>query len=123
MFAALRRLYGRFAVALCALSVLLPATVEGHAFWSSDDPACAQTIAAPVQTATHVTAAPASDSSGHCALCHWLRAIAGTMPSEAAPLPSRLEVRELTIARLAWWHDEMLPLERAARAPPSSVLS
>jgi hypothetical protein len=122
MFAAVRRLYGRFAVALCALSVLLPATVEGHALWSSDDPGCARTTVAAVQAPAHVSAAPASDSSSHCALCHWLRAIAGTMPSETVSMPSRLEIREITIARLAWWHDEMLPLERPARAPPAPVL-
>jgi hypothetical protein len=123
MFAAVRRLYGRFAVALCAFSILLPATIEGHALWSSDDPGCARTRVAAVQTPAHVTAAPATDTSRHCALCHWLRAIAGAMPSEAARTPSRLEIRELTIARFAWWHDEMLPLERPARAPPASVLS
>ena len=124
MFAALRRLYGRFAVALCAVSILLPATVEGHALWGGDDPGCVQTTvaAAADQTPAHITGAPASDSSSHCALCHWLRAIAGAMPSETASTPSRLEIRENTIARLAWWHDEMLPLERPARAPPQSVL-
>jgi hypothetical protein len=122
MFAAVRRLFGRFAVALCALSILLPATVEGHALWSGDDPACVRTTVAAVQTPAHVTAAPDSDTSSHCALCHWLRAIAGAMPSKAPPTPSRLEIRELTIARLVWWHDEMLPLERPARAPPLSVL-
>lgn len=124
MFAAVRRLSGRLVVALCALSILLPATMEGHALWSNDDPGCARpTVAASaVQTPTNVAATPGFDTSSHCAICHWLRAIAGAMPSEAAPTPSRLEVREITIARLAWWHDEMLPLERPARAPPTSFL-
>jgi hypothetical protein len=122
MFAAVRRLFGRFAVALCAISILLPATVEGHALWNSDDPACARTRVAAVQTPAQVTSASDSNPSSHCALCHWLRAIAGAMPSETATTLSPLEIRETTIARLVWWHDEMLPLERPARAPPSSVL-
>jgi hypothetical protein len=122
MFAAVRRLFGRFAVALCAISILLPATVEGHALWNSDDPGCAPTRVASGQTPTHVTSAPAFDASGHCALCHWLRAIAGAMPTETAITPSPLEIREISITRFAWWHDELLPLEPPARAPPSSVL-
>lgn len=122
MFAAVRRLYGRFAVVLCAVSIVLPAIVEGHALSNSDDPGCARTTVAAAKTPTQVAPAPVSDSSSHCALCHWLRAIAGAMPSEGAPTPSRLDIREIPIARLAWWHDEMLPLERPARAPPPSVL-
>jgi hypothetical protein len=122
MFAALRRLLGRFVVVLCACSVLLPATLEGHALSGSDDTGCRASVSSPVDRLPHIAAASGPFSATHCVICHWLRAIDGALPSDGASTPSPLAMRDVAVARLVWWHDEMLPLERPARAPPQSFL-
>jgi hypothetical protein len=117
MFAALRRLAGRLTVAICACSVLLPATAESHALWN-DDLACSWSLSSSDDAPAQVTSATSPDAT-HCALCHWLRAIGGAVPSESALTLSGLAPREILLVRLVWWHDEMRPLARPSRAPPA----
>ena len=124
MFAAMRRLFGRLAVVFCVCSVLLPAAAESGARWN-DDPECASDGSSPnlpSRLAAGTTRAANAPGSTHCAICHWLRAIAGAVPTELASTLLGLAPREIVLTRLTWWHDQMLPLARPSRAPPAFSL-
>jgi hypothetical protein len=121
MFAAMRRRFGRLILAICVCSILLPATAESHALWN-DDLACNWGQSSSDDVPNEVAATTGPLVATHCELCHWLRAISCAIPSDSAPTLSALTTPEILVPRLVWWHDQMLPLARPSRAPPSDLL-
>jgi mono/diheme cytochrome c family protein len=120
MFAALRRPFSRLVVLLCVAAILLPAASRSHVLWD-DDPACGSTLSLPDGGARQIGAGTHSSSPTHCAVCHWLRAIAGAEPVNTASTLLGLAPQAVAISRLAWWYDAAFALDRPSRAPPVST--
>jgi hypothetical protein len=119
MFAASRRPLNRVIVLLCVAAILLPAASRSHVLWD-DDPTCGSTLGLPDGGARQIGAGAHSSSPAHCAVCHWLRAIAGAEHIDTVSTLLGLVPQALAVSRLAWWHDEAFALDRPSRAPPVS---
>jgi len=120
MSAALRRLVASFAVLVFAGTLALPLGAQTHLSWN-DDPDCAFWTASAGHRPTAVKAQNEPQQTGHCALCHWLRAFAGASLTPAQSSAALLDPHGLGTAHLAWWHGRLASLDTPSRAPPDSL--
>jgi len=119
MSAFLRRIVATFAIAVFAGTLALPLGTEAHQSWN-DDPDCAPSVGAGHRPAA-VQAVNETAQTGHCALCHWLRAFAG---ASLTPVQSSIAVPDASGAmasNLAGGHGRLASLDRPSRAPPASL--
>jgi hypothetical protein len=85
----------------------------------SDDPLCVSEFASRHPVPTIAATTPANDVS-HCAVCHWMRAVAGAAsygPTTALPHPAK---QGLELARPVSRHRDQVFVQSSPRAPPVS---
>jgi hypothetical protein len=123
MRASLRLVCARLTLAVFLAGLGLPLVSTSHLRWD-DDVDCGSGVLAPHQAVRRVSgeAAPAP-AAQHCALCHWLRAVASAAPVPVIePLPGFIAARQAPNAKAVQpaLGASTLP---GGRAPPLPQLS
>ena len=118
MSARLRRLIGRFALVTFMGTLAMPMLALVHISWN-DDPTCESDELGPRHAAAQVEAPQAPTAAGHCAVCHWMRAITGAAPTVSVSVHSVLTPYELRVATPNAWSGQASLFERPSRAPPA----
>jgi hypothetical protein len=114
-----RRLVALVAVSAFAGTLALPLVSAAHQRWD-DDPDCASLDLGPRHVAaTFARPAAGATQTGHCALCHWLRAFAGATLTPVQTPVIGSGANGAPSASHAWWHGRDLTLEGPSRAPPA----
>jgi len=86
-----------------------------------DDAACGVDELTVYHQRTQVEAAQAAPIPGHCALCHWLRAVGGAHPADWGLVATWLEPVSYRSVAPAQGHDSVPVAHRASRAPPPAI--
>ena len=120
MPALLRRFVASLALVAFVGTLALPLASQTHLAWN-DDPDCGPAAFGPHHTTTALRAAGDPLPTGHCALCHWLRAFAGASLTPVQSSTPALDARNVRAARLTWWHGRLAAIDRPSRAPPSAT--
>jgi len=114
----IRRLGAWIAVTAFALGFALPLANSSHPIW--DDDACAAAdVVGPTHPHQQFEGVHQPTPAGHCALCHWLRAVSSAAPGTTAVNAAGLEPADAGRGRLAPWHGRLVVVEGASRAPPA----
>ena len=108
------------ALATFAASLVLPFLAARHLTFD-DDAACGIETLAIGHPRAQFEAAQTAPLVGHCALCHWLRAVSGARPGPAALVTARLDVVPSALALVRQGHGSAVSTHRASRAPPSVI--
>src|SRR6187402_407719 len=120
MPALLRRFVASLALVTFVGTLALPLASQTHLAWN-DDPDCGPTEFGPHHTTTTLRDGAEPIATGHCALCHWLRAFAGaSLTPVQSPIPA-FDARDVRAARLPWWHGRLAATHRPSRAPPAAT--
>lgn len=106
------------ALATFAASLALPFLAARHLTFD-DDAACGIETLAVGHARAQFEAPQAAPQVGHCALCHWLRAVSGAKPGPAVLVTARLDVVPSRLALVHQSHGSAVPSDRASRAPPA----
>ncbi len=109
-------------VALCSFvgGLTLP-FVADRSLTFADDAACGLEVLAVGPAGAHFEAPATPAPSGHCALCHWLRAVSGARPGPAILVSAHLDVVPFRVALIRHGHGAVVSTDRASRAPPARV--
>lgn len=105
------------ALASFAASLALPFGAARHLTFD-DDAACGFETLAVGHSRTQFETPQPSPQVGHCALCHWLRAVAGARPGPAVLIDARLDVVPYRLAIVRQGHGSAVTTDRSSRAPP-----
>jgi hypothetical protein len=108
------------ALATFASSLTLPFLAARHLTFD-DDAACGIETLVVGHSRTQFEAPTPGPELGHCALCHWLRAVSGAKPGPAVLVTARLHVVPYRLALVHQSHSSAVPTDRASRAPPSVI--
>lgn len=108
------------ALATFAASLTLPFLAARHLTFD-DDAACGIETLAVGHTQAQFEASQPGPQVGHCALCHWLRAVSGAKPGPAVLVTARLDVVPNRLALVHQSHGSAVLTDRASRAPPSVI--
>jgi hypothetical protein len=108
------------ALATFAASLTLPFLAARHLTFD-DDSACGIENIVLGHARTQFEAPQPGSAVGHCALCHWLRAVSGARPGPAVLVTARLDVILYRLALVRQGHGSAAPTDRASRAPPSVI--
>jgi hypothetical protein len=122
MSALLRRLVASLALAAFVGTLALPFGSASHLSWSDDADCVAPVGHGPRHATTAFRDAGAPLPTGHCPLCHWLRAFAGASLTPVRSSTPLLGVGAANLPPLLWWHGRDAALDRPSRAPPSSSI-
>jgi hypothetical protein len=99
-------------------SFALPFLAARH-FTFDDDAACGVETLSTGHANTQFEAPQPAVPLGHCALCHWLRAVSGARPGPEVHVTARLDAVTTRIAPVLQGHGACVQTARASRAPPS----
>ncbi|HUL74484.1 MAG TPA: hypothetical protein VLT86_15355 [Vicinamibacterales bacterium] len=110
-------------VALTAFvgSLALPFLAARHLTFD-DDAACGVDELTIFHSRTQIETAQAAPVPGHCALCHWLRAVGGAQPGNSGLVATWLEPVAFRPVPVRQGHDVVAVADRPSRAPPSATL-
>jgi hypothetical protein len=121
MSARIRRLVASCAILIFAGTLALPLGSEAHLSWN-DDADCAALTGGGHHGASALQAENRAAPSGHCALCHWLRAFSGvSLPLSAVSTPA-FDARDAVSRPASLWDGRMAALDRPSRAPPLALV-
>ena len=109
-------------VALSAFvaSLSLPFLAAQHITFD-DDAACGADELSTGHAKTQFDVSQPSAPLGHCALCHWLRAVSGARPGPEVRVTTHLDVVTTRIAPVLQGHSACVQTARASRAPPAPL--
>jgi hypothetical protein len=115
---ALRRFVGRLTLLAFVSSLLVPVVTASH-LAGEDDPACSpESVAAGHRTAQLEDRTPPS-TARHCAVCHWLRAMATATTRTPVVLLNGLASRPAAPAEHTHFLGALLPSGFTTRGPPA----
>jgi len=121
MSARFRRLVASCAILIFAGTLTLPLESEAHLSWN-DDPECAPLAGGGHRGASALQAEKQTAPSGHCALCHWLRAFSGVSPTLSATSTPAFDTRNAVVRTAVLWDGRIAALDRPSRAPPRPLV-
>jgi hypothetical protein len=116
MPARLRRLGGWLTLAAFFGVLAVPVVAGVHLAWN-DDSFCEEADLAP-RHATQLTTEHAPIDASHCAVCHWMRAVASATPRPATRTIFALIPRQVETSLLVSTAGRTPALEQPSRAPP-----
>jgi len=112
-----RRLVASCAILIFAGTLTLPLGSETHLSWN-DDADCAPRTGGGHRGAPALQAEKQTKPSGHCVLCHWLRAFAGVSLTLSATSNPAFDTRDAVSGPALLWDGRIAALDRPSRAPP-----
>jgi len=101
-------------------TLALPVIAARHLTFD-DDTACGIDELTVVRLTTGFEPFQPAPPPGHCALCHWLRAVSGAHPGVARLVATWFEPVSFRPAPVRQGHDVVAVTDRPSRAPPLSV--
>jgi hypothetical protein len=116
-----RRLVASCAILIFAGTLALPLGSEAHLSWN-DDADCAPATAGGHHGASALQAETQTTPSGHCALCHGLRAFSGVSLTLSAASTPAFDTRDAVSRPASLWDGRIAALDRPSRAPPLSLV-
>jgi hypothetical protein len=118
-----RRLGAWVAVVAFTLgSFALPIANSSHPIWD-DDAACGGAdYVGPARPHLQFEAVHPLTPAGHCALCHWLRAVGSAAPGSKSVAAVGLDAVDIGLWRLASRHGRLVIVRGASRAPPATAV-
>jgi hypothetical protein len=102
-------------------SLALPFLAARHLTFD-DDAACGVDELTLGHAGLQLEASRPSPVPGHCALCHWLRAVGGAHPGDLSFVATWLEPIAYRPALVRQGHDVLAVSDRPSRAPPAAIL-
>ncbi|HKV98381.1 MAG TPA: hypothetical protein VJN96_01090 [Vicinamibacterales bacterium] len=109
------------ALATFAASLTLPFLAARHLTFD-DDAACGIETLVLAHPRVQFEAPQPGPQVGHCALCHWVRAVSGARPGPEVHVNARLDALITRIAPVLQGHGASVQTARASRAPPVALL-
>jgi hypothetical protein len=101
-------------------SLALPFLAARHLTFD-DDAACGADTLSTGHARTQFEAPQPATPLGHCALCHWLRAVSGARPGPEVHVNAHLDAVTARIAPVLQGHSACVQIARASRAPPAPL--
>jgi len=102
-------------------SLALPFLAARHLTFD-DDAACGVDTLSTGHARTQFEAPQPAAPLGHCALCHWLRAVSGARPGPEVHVNARLDAVTARIPPVRQGHGTCVQIARASRAPPAPLV-
>ena len=115
-----QRVRGWIALGAFAASLALPLQSLRHATFD-DDAACGSVGLASSPAQQQLGPVRPAVPAGHCAICHWLRAVGGAKTELAVTTAAWLEPTESRPTPTVVWLGSATPIERPSRAPPQAI--
>lgn len=115
------RLRAWVALSAFVASLALPFLAAEH-FTFDDDAACGVDTLSTGHAKTQFEVPQPAPPLGHCALCHWLRAVSGARPGHEVHVNARLDAVSTRIAPVLQGHGTCVQTARASRAPPAPLV-
>jgi mono/diheme cytochrome c family protein len=115
-----QRVRGWIALGAFAASLTLPLQSLRHATLD-DDAACAPVVLAGGHAERQFEPLTPSPFRGHCAICHWVRAVGGARTEWAVTVAAWLDPSESRPTLAEAWLVSATPIERPSRAPPHAI--
>jgi hypothetical protein len=114
-----RRVGAWVAILTFTLSFGLPLANRSHPIWD-DDAACGEAdLVGPPRPHLQFEVIQPSDPAGHCALCHWLRAVGHAAPGSRSVASADLDPVGPGLGAPAAGHGRLVDVDRPSRAPPA----
>jgi hypothetical protein len=122
MSARFRRVVASCAILIFVGTLALPLGSETHLSWNDDADCALMTEGGGHHSPSAIQAEKQTESSGHCPLCHWLRAFSGvslTLPESSTPA---FDTRNAISRPALLWDGRIAALDRPSRAPPQPIV-
>jgi len=118
----LRRWIGGLLLTVFFGASAVPLAGALHPSWT-DDLACGAAELGPRHPTEQIEAKETPVPAAHCAICHWMRAVAGVRPTGSVSLWAGIGPHAWRSTALGQWVGQSSSRECSPRAPPASCLS